>query len=620
LSTYTPNKKNLKDLSKGNLLLKIAPGERLVIVGTYEIAVRSGQISLLGSTLKAGKSRFRVDALPSHALPVIRCLQSDLDAAEICIYQCHTGLELLANLSPRFGGLWDSSSGPLGTAYSSLIRNKHINSSFQIVYPTMKASIRPLTSPPEWNEALAKVSRSNQGKPPIVMICGPKSSGKSTFTKLLTNKFWSTPAGVSKSSSENRNAPSVALLDLDPGQPEYSPPGQLSLIHIQEPNYGPPYSHPIPPDRDQLIRSHTIAALTPSLDPSLYMDCALDLFMHYRSLLSRIPGCPLVVNTPGWILGTGLEILVDLISKIQPSSVIYMSQEGPEEVVESLRDAAMQIPLIMLPSQTGGYMGRTAAHLRLMQYMSYFHLYITSSKELNWNGQTLDSMRPWEIRYSGNSPGILGIMCYGDQPSPDMLGESINGCIVAVVILDNMTAIRGLDTKDRSADISSEETRSFIIQTPSENLPYFDPTRTFSLDPKCSRTEGLALIRGIDIKRRRLQILTPIAASIIEEAQEAGKPMVLVSGKLDTPGWAYTEIFIQQSNVAQVQGEAISEANAKEGEDILDDELELNQQDPLELDTPLPEAPWIEKLEGSQGRGVGARVWRVRRDLGKTGA
>jgi len=43
-----------------------------------------------------------------------------------------------------------------------------------------------------------------------------------------------------------------------------------------------------------------------------------------------------------------------------------------------------------------------------------------------------------------------------------------------------------------------------------------------------------------------------------------------------------------------------------------DEELEeLNK-------TSAPEVPWVETLEGSQGRGIGARVWRVRRDLGRS--
>jgi hypothetical protein len=33
---------------------------------------------------------------------------------------------------------------------------------------------------------------------------------------------------------------------------------------------------------------------------------------------------------------------------------------------------------------------------------------------------------------------------------------------------------------------------------------------------------------------------------------------------------------------------------------------------------PVKDVPWVERLEGSEGRGVGAKVWRVRRDLGRS--
>jgi len=31
----------------------------------------------------------------------------------------------------------------------------------------------------------------------------------------------------------------------------------------------------------------------------------------------------------------------------------------------------------------------------------------------------------------------------------------------------------------------------------------------------------------------------------------------------------------------------------------------------------MRDVPWVETLKDSQGRGMGARVWRVRRDLGR---
>lgn len=472
---------------------------------------------------------------------------------------------------------------------------------------------------------MSKASTSNGFKAPIIMICGPKSSGKSTFAKLLTNKLWATPPNSPKGTAGSRKTHGVAYLDLDPGQPEYSPPGQISLIHVQEPNFGPSYAHPVAAGKNQLLKSHTIGALSPSLDPNLYMECVLDLFMHYRSLLSRVPGSPLVVNTPGWILGTGLEILTDLISKLQPSTVVYMSQDGPEEVVESLREAALPTSLVTLPSQTGDYVGRTAAHLRLMQYMSYFHLDTTINEELKWNGQPLTSIRPWEIKYSGNSPGILGIMCYGEQPPADMLGESIDGSILAVVILDSAVAIRGLNLPDSALDVpSSFQNTAFIVRTPDEDLPYFSPDKVLSLNPEQCQTVGLALVRGIDIRRRRLQILTPISQSVIEEAHEAKRPIVLVSGKFDTPGWAYTEDLIQKLNLAKTSRQkedssSGAETNGASDGQIIEDEFDGKVQDPIELESALQESPWVEKIEGSQSRGVGARVWRVRRDLGKSG-
>lgn len=271
------------------------------------------------------------------------------------------------------------------------------------------------------------------------MICGPKSSGKSTFAKILMNKLLS-DGGRGLSLSDERST-GVAFLDLDPGQPEYSVPGQLSLVHIREPNFGPSFSHPWPMANQQLIWAHTIGATTPAQDPDLYMKCALDLVTQYRQLLYRVPDCPMVINTPGWILGTGLEILVDLITKVRPTDVIYMSQEGPLDVVNCLREAAKGTTFHTLPSQTCEYTTRTAAHLRTMQMMSYFHLNSSFNESLTWNASPLTSLPPWEIKYAGEG-GILGILSYGEQPSAEYLLDSINGSVVAVVVIDEASYTR----------------------------------------------------------------------------------------------------------------------------------------------------------------------------------
>lgn len=507
--------------------------------------------------------------------------------------------------------------------------------------------MQPIISAPEWNEVLSKFSVRSERTAPRMLVCGPKSSGKSTFTRFLSNRLLS--AAVERTISPRGQKPSgVAILDLDPGQPEYGVPGQLSLVHIQEPNFGPPFSHPTPDGNGRIVRAHNIAANTPSMDPSLYLACALNLFAHYRNLLSTVPNCPLIINTPGWVLGTGLEILVDLITNIQPTEVIYMSLEGPWEVVESLRDAAKTAPVFTLPSQVSKYVTKTAAHLRTMQAMSYFHIDRMYKKGFAWSAQPLSSVPPWEIRYSGENAGILGIMCYGEQPPPDLLLESINGSLLAIVVIDDKAAIPGweaeeqditdeglssqsnqpypMDTGDTELRVFDDESlqpehleKPMIVRTPKEDIPYFNPANAISVYPEHSHCIGLALVRGIDITRRRLHIITPISPSVIEEINEAGKSIVCVSGKFDTPGWAYTEELMQKQWLEKATK---NQTGGDIGVDEEGEEVESDEEDYGEgrsLGEGFQNAPWIEKQEGSQGRAAGSRVWRVRRDLGKLG-
>jgi polynucleotide 5'-hydroxyl-kinase GRC3/NOL9 len=622
----------------------------------------------MGATLPSSQTRYRVSAPSSHSIPVIRCLGTYVNDAEIRLYQCENGLDSLKSLSPLFAKLWNDGSGALGPEYQSMLQ-KSKTSTFQIVYSQFwhgqhkltfdqlfsskdepqRAYLQPLISPPEWNEILSKLSTSTPHKTSTIMICGPKSSGKSTFGRLLVNRILSSVAPDVESSNVTK-VTGVAVLDLDPGQPEYSPPGQLSLIRVQELNFGQPFSHPVPDDKSMFIRSHAIGAISPSLDPSLYMACALDLFAHYRNLLQSFPGCPLIINTPGWVLGTGLEILLDLIARAGPTEVIYMSTEGPLDVVQSLREEAKLIPVITLPSQASEYTTRTAAHLRTMQNMSYFHLDPNTKQEPIWNGQPLTSIPPWEIRYSGENAGILGVLCYGEQPPASLLAETINGSLVAVVVVDDMAAIPGwafggedtingdggleitnpkLAERDPEIRVFGEDSlhpghleRPIIIRTPIEDLPYFNPANTISLDPKYSHSIGLALVRGIDVTRRRIQVLTPIPSELIEEINEAGKSIVFVSGKLDTPGWAYTEELNRKTALSKASRDQeimdLDEEGDGGGDDVggAIDGTDGTKNQRSRKDG-FKTAPWIEKLEGSQGRGIGSRVWRVRRDLGR---
>ncbi|KAK1831270.1 hypothetical protein QBC39DRAFT_307446 [Podospora conica] len=604
-STFRPNKKNYQQRSNGRVVLRTSEGERLVILGSYGIKVREGEVTLAGAVLRASENIQWVHTPHCHGLPVLRVVADAL--LELHPHPASQTLRQLAQLNPSFGKLWNES------ASSS-------KATFQIIYSSedvpRRVPLQELVSPAEWNKKLAgAVSAKLKGAVPILFLCGPKSSGKSTFGKLLANRLVT-------DQGENRKKPwsTVAVLDLDPGQPEFGPPGVISLNKLSSPNLSPSFCHPaLAPTQGQL-RVHAIAAITPAQDPEHFIEATLDLFAHYRTHLSQ---CPLIINTPGWIQGTGLDILSSLVKSIHPTEVIYMSLDGPDESVDTLQSVCgTTTPFLALPSQpTATPTGRSAQDLRTMQTLSYFHLdwpsLTTTPHHPTWNPTPLTALRPWRVRYRGPDPGILGVLCYDHQPGPLLLAEAINGMILALVKIENRAAFRDLVTPSSDVDTAAAT---------ADDIPLISNPQGRTLDPRYSRLLGLVLVRGIDAARGELQVLTPLSGDVV--AGLKGEEVVLVAGKFDTPSWAYAEdLHVRAFGAAraargEIQGDDDDEEEEEDGEggeeEKMDGEGGQTGEDRKVGGVGAGvEVPWVEMLRGGQKRSVGSRVWRVRRDLGR---
>jgi polynucleotide 5'-hydroxyl-kinase GRC3/NOL9 len=596
--------------------VKISPGERVVVLGEYGLQVVVGRVTVLGATLKVGEDIHHIHAFSSHSIPVIRYLESPTEVVLIRLWPFDRELQSLKRVSPLFARMSNDLPTVLGFEDQS-----NAPSPFQILFSNMDAPpkmvIQNITSPPEWNETFAAAASGkwSRGNASITMVCGPKGSGKSTFSKLLLNRLITQinmPPRVGQAiTRNNKKFPGVLLLDIDPGQPEYSPPGQLSLVHVTKPNLGPPFTHPAGVKHSfKVIRAHSICAITPSQDPEHYSACVNDMLTHYRKFAASNPDCPLIINTPGWVLGTGLELLTELIRQAKPTVVMYMSVEGPAEVVQALGQeaASVKAQVVTLPSQGIEFAPRSAAQLRIMQTMSYFHLTSSAKDDTPmWNGSPLSSIAPWVVRYGGENAGISGIMCIGEQPPSELLAEAINGTLVAVVVLDDLEAV---GISDKGNWQSKHFFANMVTETEEEGLPYMSTDKLSYLDPRHSHTIGMALIRGIDVERKRLHLLTPIDSGVVKELKVYGKRIVLVSGKLETPGWAYTEELHNQASASQDVEKRVDENDEADGNGMGD----ITEEAPEGFDS----APWIERIEGHQGRGIGARVWKVRRDLGRS--
>ena len=442
------------------------------------------------------------------------------------------------------------------------------------------------------------------------MVCGPKGAGKSTFCRILVNALLKKAPAVG-----NRKVPDnecVAFLDLDPGQPEYSPPGDLSLLRLQSWNLGPPFSHPTS-GLNHLVRAHHFGHVSPKEDPRRYYRCALDLFDHYRHMAREFTSCPLIINSAGWIQGSGLELLSDLIHGMGLTDVIYMSTSGPEDVVDTLHRARSRsdVTFHQLISQPTNFATRTAGDLRMMQTLSYFHVNESEGNyhEIRWNPWPLNGVTPLVIHYAGPKQAILALTILGDAPSLGFLDSFLNsvldGCVVGVVAVDQSIGATTGEYENVESTEQDENMPDQVANTPDDasilrtatELPYLSSSKhtTSPLSPDRSFSLGQALIRGIDCRNKTIHLLTPIPATTL---QAHSPNIVLVRGSLDTPTWAYREGF----ELGKAQGRVRDrKLGANEGFDGEEKRKWAERQ------------AWAGIVDG--GRRSSGKVRRVRRDI-----
>ncbi|XP_053137036.1 polynucleotide 5'-hydroxyl-kinase NOL9 [Hemicordylus capensis] len=152
-------------------------------------------------------------------------------------------------------------------------------------------------------EELIQVCQEEDENCPVILVCGSKSVGKSTFNRYLINLLL------------NR-LPCIEFLECDLGQPEFTPPGCVSLINVTEPLLGPPFTHQRTP-RKMVYFGETSC----EQDTERYIDTLKYVFSAYER------DVPLLINTMGWVKGAGLLLLVDIIRLLSPSHLVQISAQ-----------------------------------------------------------------------------------------------------------------------------------------------------------------------------------------------------------------------------------------------------------------------------------------------------
>ncbi len=295
----------------------------------------------------------------------------------------------------------------------------------------------------------------------------------------------------------------------------------VALNVIEQPVFGPPFTHPTLPHQ-----AHYIGAHNPRSSPSHYLRAIQALVEVYRLDLqfatsfidiedngddARIADrIPLVINTMGWTKGLGADLARQIEELVQPSD-IFSFESSPSNGVEPGGPLVHTLESITPPQRF------TPSDHRAISLLSYFHAVFPDSVHPTRLGQTaasrwntdlpLCAQPPYEIKSSLGLDRIVLTGAGAEDVVQSELGRVLVGALVALVSAH--PPLEGIEE----------------LYTPGSPPP----------DPGSSNCLGLALIRGVSSDGSKLQLLTPVPPEKLMDAR------VLVIGELQLPVWGWLD-------------------------------------------------------------------------------
>ena len=357
------------------------------------------------------------------------------------------------------------------------------------------------------NDPEEKQTSPSQRKTARVLVCGAKGTGKSSCVRYTLNSLLST-------------VPSVAVLDCDVGQPEFSPPGMLSLTLCNGPLLSQPHNHMAACGRDDRLAAYFFGLNSPKGDPAQYLSTIQKLLDVYetvaagndtdRNQYSEVQRIPLLVNTGGWVKGLGSDLLNTIVGMVQPTQVLSLGN------VAVSPPNGCRLSEFLSTTHRLEACGLQATHkklspavwraLRIIQYFAPVccsALCLQSPSSSWWSEDQID------------------VLQNNVEDNIHKVGQALAVATPYAVPLDDVYIT----------------TRASICQqgATNGNLSVLDVLEgsivalcTDALD-KSSPCVGLGLVRSIDRQKRILYLITPLDSASIRGVEE------LVVGEVDSP-------------------------------------------------------------------------------------
>eukprot|EP01135_Chromosphaera_perkinsii_P006190 Nk52_evm7s442 gene=Nk52_evmTU7s442 len=221
----------------------------------------------------------------------------------------------------------------------------------------------------EWRTAVEKAVYQNPIAN-VLLVCGPKNCGKSTFCRYLVNSLLCPSVMYWKQDYSLDVSGCVAFLECDLGQSEFTPPGYISLSLLTSPITGPSFSHLRRP-----IYQLFVGDTSPKSDPEFYLLCiakALAAFSDLKKEHPNLTNIPLVINTQGWVKGIGFHLLSDIIAMAKPNNVIEIISTKEDEAEEMLGNSGEVLTNEIIQLLVGANAGYFDATKEILSDQSLF--------------------------------------------------------------------------------------------------------------------------------------------------------------------------------------------------------------------------------------------------------
>lgn len=321
-----------------------------------------------------------------------------------------------------------------------------------------------------------------------VALCGSKGMGKSTVGRLVVNTLLNC-------------FPVVAFLETDVGQPEFTPPGLVSITLIKQILVGPPHMHQKHP-----VRAHFVGDTSPKSDTALYGKSVAALISWFGDFCTRQgTHIPLVFNTNGWIRGVGLEVLKQSLCSLDPSHIFRLTSSSASKNLpegsfwlDSTARHQTHCKAIFVPSidtsalsELGGPKSLNSAECRELMWFEFAR-------------QCAPRLEKWDIRLDNMEESFLLMV--------DLL------CKEAPFVLPAKTVAISTGHDEVPEGMYAHILNSSVVGLLER--------KSRSKVPNCL---GLGIVRGIDQEQDLLYILTPVPVKSLRNVD------TLALGQLEFP-------------------------------------------------------------------------------------